>query len=205
MSQRWVVNRLFKAQGARIDWGEEKRRLGYQGPELQADVDFAPLQFRWLLHPCLGLPRQPFVLWHSRHPGGNPTKQELANLPDTWKQVESIGLPVDHSWADTNYDLSPQGSPDKPEAPIKAALRRLQLGAPRIGWTRLTFSGQSLPDWQPSNLDAYLEDPPARRLLSGIRAMLKDRPNGRDHAAYVISEEYGADGGRMRPHLLLAS
>lgn len=202
MSERWVINWLFKVQAARIDWNQEKERLHYEGPELPVNQDFAPLQFRWLLHPGLGLARQPFILWRHRHPGGNPTPQELANLPG-WEPLELIGLPVDGSWGDTGYDLSAQGSLDDLMPPVEAAMRRLQLGAPRIGWTRLTLNGFSLPDWQPSDLEAFLAETVRSRLMRGIHAMLRDRPDGRDHAEYVDKEEDAAHPGRLRPRLLL--
>lgn len=202
MSERWVMKRMFKMQAVLIDWNDEVGRLGYEGPFLETGMDAGVLQFRWLLHPALGLPRQPFVLWRNRHPGGNPTVHELANLPD-WEPIEIVGLPVDASWADSGYDLNQQGPPDNPLRPDEAAMRRLQLGAPRIGWTRLTLNGLPLPDWQPADLEAILRDTMESRLLSGIHAMLREQPNGRDHAAYVEREEDAGNHARLNPQLLL--
>lgn len=199
MSKRWVLPHLFKLQSAAIRWSGEISRL--QGPILHTESDDAPLQFRWMLHPSLGLPRQPFFLWKNRHPGGNLSTQELANLPG-WELLEVIGLPVDNSWADTGYDLNDQGPINHLLSPIRAALRRLELGAPRTGWTRLSLNNVSLPDWEPPDLEAYLDDLLKSRLLRGIEAMLRDLYNGRDHDKYVI-KEVEAYPGQLNPHLLL--
>lgn len=202
MSTRWVLPHLFKVQSARIHWSDEYTRLRYEGAVLQTGMDEAPLQFRWLLHPVLGFPRQPFILWRNRHPGGNLSTQELANIPG-WQPLEVIGLPVDNSWYDTGYDLNDQGPIQNPLPPIQAALQRLQLGAPRIGWTRLNVNNFTLPDWEPSNLEAYLEDLLKTRLMRGIQAMLRDLPNGREHEKYVVIEKDESNPGRVNPRLLL--
>jgi hypothetical protein len=213
MSERWVIQWLFKMQSAAVFW---------EGSELQTDQDPAPLQFRWMLHPCLGLPRQSFVVWHNQHPGGNPTTQELANLPN-WEKIETVGLPVDDSWSDTGYDLGDQGLRNNPSPvrPIDAAWDRLQRGAPRIGWTGLALNGLSLPRWASGDPDAWSgpgarEDPVARlslegylreilngRLMRGLHNMLRDSPDGRDHEKYVDKEVDPGNPARLNPRLLL--
>jgi hypothetical protein len=200
MSGFWVLKHLFKAQAVNIDWGQEAEILGYDGPRQPSTVDFGPLQFRWLLHPSLGLPRQPFVLAHRRPPGGSHTIQDLANLPG-WEVIETVGLPVDDGWAETGYELGPQGPPDAPLAPFDAAMRRLELGAPRIGWAGLqlptAFGPTPLPDWEPVVFDAFLRDLVEGQLLRGIRTMLEALPDPAGHSAYSDPAADAASAGRM--------
>ncbi len=206
MSERWVINRLFKLQAVLIDWSDEAGRLQYEGPFLETGMEPGALHFRWLLHPALGLPRQPFTLWRARHPGGNPSIQELANLPH-WEPIEIVGLPINDAWGDTGYDGSDQGPLGNLVKPEEAAIQRLQRGAPRIGWTGLSHNNLLgailLPDWEPPQIDSYFRDLMEGRLLDGIRAMLRDRPKSLDHAAYVDREEDVAHNARLNPHLLL--
>jgi hypothetical protein len=213
MSERWVINQLFKVQLARPNRSAPKERLQYEGPELQVPQDSAPLQFRWLLHPSLGLPRQPFILWRlSSPPPTISTTQDQANLPG-WEQIEVIGLPVDDSWAGTGYNLDYQGPIDarshRPTLPpVAAALQRLYRGAPPIGWTREPLPGLALPDWEPPDPKAYLEDtlysrPDRSTLLQGIYDMLHNKPNAIDHAEYVDKVVDQANAGQLGPHLLL--
>jgi hypothetical protein len=205
MSRFWVLDRLFKARAVGINWPDEKGALGYEGPEQPFEED-ASLHFRWLLHPALGLPREPFMIWRNRHPGGQLTTQDLADLPD-WELIETVGLPVDDDWGDAGYDLSDQGPVNDPRRPVDAAQRRLDRGAPRIGWTKLRLNlpdGQhELPEWQPVDLRAYLEDMLEGRLMTGVHAMLRDVPNGLDHRAFVDAEADVAGTGAINPHLLL--
>ena len=162
-----------------------------------------PIQLRWLLHPALGLPREPFRVWRNSHPGGNLTPQQLSELPD-WVPVETVGLPVDSSWAQSHYDVGQQGLVGHPLAPVAAARARLDRGAPRIGWTRLTVALQigpvSLPDWEPVDLPAYLHDLVGSPLLHGIKDMLRERQNSALHAAYPKTD----GGDSFKPQLLLS-
>ena len=172
-------------------------RLEYEGPFLGTGFDPGSLYFRWLLHPALGLPCHPFILYRNRHPGGNLTKQELANLPG-WEEVEIVGLPVD-DWDDVVYKVHKQGPVEYPLLqPSEAALQRLKIGAPRIGWTKLTRNGISLDDWKSPDLEAYLQDMLDSKLLKGIYCMFKDcRHYGLKHADYLIRENNeGNDTGR---------
>jgi len=194
---RWVLNSLFKVQAVKIDWDDEMERLEYEGPFLGTGFDPGSLYFRWLLHPALGLPCHPFILYRNRHPGGNLTKQELANLPG-WEEVEIVGLPVD-DWDDVVYKVHKQGPVEYPLLqPSEAALQRLKIGAPRIGWTKLTRNGISLDDWKSPDLEAYLQDMLDSKLLKGIYCMFKDcRHYGLKHADYLIRENNeGNDTGR---------
>jgi hypothetical protein len=198
----WVLQRLFKAIIAVIDWADYAGLIGYQGPQQPANMDPGPLQLRWLLHPALGLPLSPFTVWHNVHPGGSPTPQELADLPN-WEPIEQVGLPVDASWRDTGYDLSDQGPAGAPLlSPVDAAYQRLQLGAPRIGWPGVTVNGTALSDWAPPDLDAYLVDVLRGALLGGIQQMLTDRPDPSQHAAYLLNAGDGNGSGNLNPHLL---
>ena len=201
MIRFWVLQRLFKAIVAVIDWADYAGMIGYQGPSQPTTMDPGPVQLRWLLHPALGLPLSPFTVWHNVHPGGSPTPQELANLPN-WQPIEQVGLPVDPSWAHAGYDLSDQGPTGATVAPVDAAEQRLQIGAPRIGWPELTVNGTTLPDWAPPDLDAYLKEVLVGPLLEGIREMLIDRPDPARHAAYSVSQDDQDGSGALNPHLL---
>ncbi|PFM43740.1 hypothetical protein COJ45_27870 [Bacillus cereus] len=203
MNKRWINPNLFKVQLApTLLRGEGLRKytqglIQFRSPEL--------IQFRWLLAPFLGLPRQPFTLWRNRdipRPGGDRSLQELANQPG-WEPLEVIGLPVDTSWNNTGYSLNEQGPINSPLPPIKAALQRLNIGAPRAGWQELSLDGASLPDWEPSDFQAYLKETCHGRLLNGIHAMLRDLPNGLDHKGYVDTEKDSANPGQLNPRLLL--
>lgn len=203
MSRFWVLERLFKLQAVRIDWAAEERKLGYEGVHQQADSDPAPVQLRWLLHPALGLPREPFRVFRRSHPGGNLTPQQLSELSD-WIPVERVGLPVDPSWAQTNYDLGKQGLAGQPLEPVDAARKRLDRGAPRIGWTRLKkllpFGEVSLPDWEPVDLPAYIQELIRSPLVHGIKDMLREQPKPAQHAAYKKT----GHGDSFKPQLLVA-
>jgi hypothetical protein len=160
-----------------------------------------PTQLRWMLHPIIGLPSRPFIVWRSTHPGGNPSKQELANELD-WEPIEVVGLPVDGDWSDTPYSLDEQGPRDALLDPIRAALRRLEVGAPPIGWTRFDIDGLALPDWEPPDLGAYLEFVLKSRMLRGIHKMLIDTVKASEHYFYLDREEPSRDPSVM-PRLIL--
>jgi hypothetical protein len=206
MSERWVIdgqNGWLNARAQYVDWERERQRLHYDGPSLNTGMDPLPILLRWLINPkILGLPRQPFTVWRHRHPGGNLSKAQLANLPD-WEPIEVVGLPVDDSWADSGYRTDEQGPRVQPLPPIDAAERRLRAGAPRIGWPGLTLDGAALPAWQSADLHAYLRDLLESRLLHGIHAMLRDVPLPADHDKYVDKEQEAGNIGRLTPHLLL--
>ncbi|CCF85652.1 hypothetical protein [Nitrolancea hollandica] len=200
MIERWVVPWLFNVQAARVDWGQEQERLRYDGPVLQTGFDPALVQLRWLLHPVLGQPLEPFMVWRRKQPGGSATPQEMANLPG-WEPVEIVGLPVDDSWANSQYLLDGQGPVGNRMDPREAALRRLQLGAPRIGWPQLTSGALSLPPWEPCDLNDYLKELLQGRLLRGIRTMLTENPDPLAHAAFVEREVEPANLRRLKPRL----
>ena len=52
MSERWVVNQLFKLQAVGINWSDEAGALGYVGLFLDTGMDAGFMQFRWMLHPA---------------------------------------------------------------------------------------------------------------------------------------------------------
>lgn len=198
MSRFWVLQQLFNLQAVSFNWSAEAEKLGYDGPWQQADHDPLPVQLRWLLHPTLGLPREPFRVWRRAHPGGNLTPQQLSELPG-WAEVERVGLPVDPSWTQTRYDLGLQGLAGEPLEPVRAARSRLARGAPRIGWPGLTIGPASLPDWKPVDLPAYLGDVIGGPLLHGIKDMLRERQKPWQHAAYKKEDR----GDSFKPLLLL--
>jgi hypothetical protein len=206
---RWVIPSLFKVQAAIIDWGREMEILGYEGPFLETGMDPGFVHFRWMLHPAMGLPVFPFIIWRRPDPGTGMDAQQLANL-DGWEAIEMIGLPIDEEWNDIDHHLSRQGPVDQPVPPMSgtlnpfdAAMRRLQLGAPRIGWTRLTLNSISLEDWKSPELGSYLSELPGSSLLRGVHNMLREHPNGFEHSTYVIVEQEAAGQNELQPHLLL--
>lgn len=201
----WIVEQLFKVLAALVDWDAHGEQLGYEGRVQPAGEDAGRLQLRWLAHPLLGLPREPFIVWRNRNPHEPMTKQQLADMGG-WQMVERVGLPVDASWGDTDYALGEQGPVGAPRSPRDAARSRLARGAPRIGWAplaaQLPDGSHALPPWEPVDLDAYLDDLRSGRLLAGVHAMLRDHPNGREHAAYRDREDDPATLP-LRPRLLL--
>jgi hypothetical protein len=198
----WVLPQLFKANATSISWPDEAGLLGYHGPQQPTSVDYGPLQFRWLLHPSLGLPLEPFELWRNQGVQSGLTAQEMADLPG-WERLERIGLPVDNSWGDTNYRIDDQGPDSGPMSPIDAAAARLQLGAPRIGWTQLDLGGgDMLPEWEPPDLDAYHKDTLRSRLLDAVHNMLRKELDPLRHAAYFETETDSQGTGSLHPHLL---
>jgi hypothetical protein len=203
VSRFWVLEGLFKLHAVRVDWVAEARKLGYEGGHQPAHSDPAPVQLRWLLHPAIGLPREPFRVFRNSHPGGNLTPQQLSELPG-WVPVETVGLPVDPSWAQSHYDVGRQGLVGDPLPPVAAARARLDRGAPRIGWTRLTRTLQlgpvSLPDWEPVDLPAYVHELIGSPLLHGIKDMLREQQKPAQHAAYKKTGR----GDSFKPQLLLA-
>lgn len=195
MVDRYVVegpNGILNARAAVIFWGEEQHgRSGDRGR--------LPLQLRWMLHPSIGLPDQPFTVWRLRNPGAGKSKQELANLPD-WEPVEIVGLPVGGDWSDTPYFLKEQGPLAEPLPPIEAAIRRLKLGAPPIGWPDHDRDGLALPSWNEPDVGAYFDFLKRGKLLDGLHAMLR----GAQPAQHIDFEVVERDDlSRLMPRLLL--
>lgn len=203
MTQRWVIdgmNGFLNACVASIRWADERERLNYQGSVIGRENDMGT-QLRWMVLPRIGLPANPFIVWRGIDPGGNLSKQELANLPD-WQPIEIVGLPVDETWADTPYSLDRQGPHDALVEPFEAAMDRLKRGAPPIGWTRLEINGLALPDWQPPDPASYLKFVMRNRIVQGVHRMLATVPAALDHDAFVDQELPRVDQAIL-PRLIL--
>lgn len=192
MSGRWVIPRLFKLQATVFGWRDFAGRSGYRGPWFDHGSEPGSTQLRWLLHPHVGLPRFPFIIWRMTDPGGGLDPQQLANL-DGWTALEFVGLPVDDAWAGTDYKGDRQGPVDNPVPPmggtlpaVDAALRRLRSGAPRFGWSALSHNGVPLADWEPPDVSIYLDQLRGSPLLESVRAMLREVPRGLDHREFVV-------------------
>lgn len=196
MADRWVLPWLFNAQAATVNWNAERERRQYEGPVLETGEEPRDVQLRWLLHPALGLPLTPFTVWRLLEPAGAVSDQELMARPD-WEAVEIVGLPVDASWEATGYATIDQGPLDAPRSPVDAALRRLLVGAPRLGWDTLQQDGADLPLWEASDPRAFLDDLLSGRLLGGLQAMLVAQPDPLTHATYVEKID---EGGALRLH-----
>lgn len=195
MVQRYVfdgANGFLNARAAVVFWNDEQHGRGVDRRRL-------PLQLRWMLNPAVGLPSQPFVVWRLQNPPAAQNKHELANLPD-WEPLEIVGLPVPDAWGDTPYSLKEQGPVNAPLPPIDAAMRRLVLGAPPVGWPGHDLNGPALPPWQEPDLDAYLGQLLRGKLLDGLRTMLRDATADR-HPGFEIEEDDNV--ARLFPKLLL--
>lgn len=191
MAHRYVFdgpNGILNARAAAIFWGEHQHgrvRL--------------PLQLRWMLEPSIGLPNQPFTVWRLRNPGAYMSKHDLANLPN-WEPVEIVGLPVSDDWADTPYSLKEQGLLTEPLSPIEAAIRRLKLGAPPVGWPDYDRDGLALPSWEEPDVGAYFDLLMRGKLLDGLHAMLR-AAQPPEHLTFEMVEQ--DDLARLMPRLLL--
>ena len=97
---------------------------------------------------------------------------DYANLPD-WQLVETVGLPVDASgWAGTGYSLAQQGPVSAPLNPYDAALRRLKIGGPLLGWLPVTDTGIPVTPWKPPVFHGFLTELD-KTVLPPVIAMLK--------------------------------
>ena len=205
MNLRLVMPEWFRVRAAVVRWSDERERLRrwyealgqpYIEPQLQEEEFYETLQLRWQLHTKRRLPPQPFTVWRAPRPVGNFSAQAWATGLD-WELVETVGLPVDDAWADTGYDLSDQGLRAEPVDPIKAALRRLQVGATQFGWTAHVWAGGTVDDWDPTDRDAYLEDLNVSPLLDGIRDMLRTEPDPTKQAAFERHDNEDNLGERL--------
>jgi hypothetical protein len=114
------------------------------------------------------------------------TSEEFANLAD-WQLVEVVGLPItlptpglpsgQADWDKLPYDTGKQGLVDaqgKPtQSPRNAALRRLDVGAPKVGWHATNDLGSPVAAWAPPKSPAqFLDDDLAVDIVAELRAML---------------------------------
>jgi hypothetical protein len=114
------------------------------------------------------------------------TSEEFANLAD-WQLVEVVGLPItlptpglpsgQEDWDKLPYDTGKQGLVDaqgKPtQSPRDAALRRLDVGAPKLGWYATTDLGGPVAAWAPPKSPAqFVDDDLAVVIVAELRAML---------------------------------
>ena len=94
--------------------------------------------------------------------GANPVvrMQTLSDTinDDAWKLVETVGLPVDGTWGNSDYKHDDQGIVGAQLNPFKAAIERVQRGAPPIGWPLITQSDQIAPPWEPVLADKLIDE-----------------------------------------------
>lgn len=193
MAPRYAVDGILSARAAAIFWDEEQQGRG-------AGQGRLPLQLRWMLNPHIGLPDHPFTVWRLRNPDPNLSKQELANLPD-WEALEIVGLPVDETWVDTPYSLKEQGPLAESLVPIDAAIRRLKLGAPPIGWPDHDLNGLPVPSWEEPDINSYFDLMLRGKLLEGLHAMFRASVPPTQHIDFEVLEEDNL--ARLVPRLLL--
>jgi hypothetical protein len=69
-----VETALFKAEGALVDWNVQAGRLNvpYQGKNPKV------LQLRWMIHPDLGMPTEPFIVWRRAKTNQGPVTKLLS-------------------------------------------------------------------------------------------------------------------------------
>jgi hypothetical protein len=95
----------------------------------------------------------------------------IANLP-AWAAIETVGLPVTPAaFAGSGYSTANQGLVSAPVAPVQAAVRRLQAGAPPIGWPTQIAPGVPAPPWVPPAIHPLLADLQSS-ILGDLRYML---------------------------------
>lgn len=162
------------------NWSGEQldRRQQIYGParRLEQAVNEGPvLHLRWLLHPHLGLPLEPFMVSVMPRDPALTTPEEYA-AQENWEVIELVGLPVDDEWAASGYSTAEQGMRDAPQPPVEAALERLAAGAPLDGWSTLTDRGDTLPSWEPPDPNGFLFEGVIAGLLPGVRQMLEAQP-----------------------------
>ena len=159
------------------------------------------VQLRWMIHPDIGLPLQPFKVWRMRLPGGNRDKQRLANLGG-WTLVETVGLPATTGWVYTGYALHGQGPVGQETDALAAAYARLMRGAPRKGWRGQPPGGKQPPAWERPDEARFLKHIAGGHVLRGLAAMLEEEPSPRRHRFYAreIEAEKPSD---VLPQLLL--
>jgi hypothetical protein len=180
MTQRFVSPFIFQLYALLENWSSEhlNRRNDLYGPVRRledAPNEQAVLHLRWLLHPALGLPLEPFVISTIPRIAALTTPEEYA-AEDGWEVVEVVGLPVDDSWATSGYPTTEQGMRDSPMPPIDAALERLAAGAPIDGWSSITDRGDTLPSWEPPDPAGLLFEGVIAGLLPGVQQMLEFQP-----------------------------
>ena len=110
---------------------------------------------------------------------GHVTVVELVDLQDLvdhpgWKLVETVGLPVDDRFAGL-YPLDPQGATGDERDPVDAAIRRVELGTPTIGWAATTDLGRPAPGYQPPDPTALVVDELAP-VMENLLEMLSVEP-----------------------------
>ncbi|MCX7304302.1 MAG: hypothetical protein NTV73_08175 [Hyphomicrobiales bacterium] len=181
------------ARAASISWDKEPGEGDTSGS--------VAVQLRWMIHPDIGLPLQPFKVWRRRLPVGTRDKQRLANLGG-WSLVETVGLPATTGWDDTGYALDGQGPAGQETDALDAAYARLLRGAPRKGWRGQTPGGNQPPAWERPDEARFLKHIAGGHVLRGLAAMLIDEPSPRRHRFYT-SEIEAEMPSELLPHLLL--
>lgn len=105
----------------------------------------------------------------------------VAEAPD-WERIETVGLPVDASWAGIGGFGAGQGFVSQPVDPVQAALARFLRGAPLFGWLDELRPGVPAPAWSLADPKAMIETLQAQ-LLPQLREMVATLPPGQ-HAGY---------------------
>lgn len=148
------------------------------------------LHLRWLLHPLLGLPLEPFQVWQRpKDLGPQADEQQYANRDD-WELVETVGLPIDDTWSETGYSMRPQGLVREELSPFDAAMSRLIAGSPTTGWLPLTLGPDAVQEWQPPRLSAFLERSIRGDVLPDIKQMLISEPDPTKHSSFTVSSKH---------------
>ena len=112
--------------------------------------------------------------------GSNPVVR-IQSLADTlndaaWQRVETVGLPLDGTWRSSAYTHVDQGITGAETDPTKAAILRLQRGAPPFGWPLVTETGQIAPPWKPIDPEKLIDElhtdlmPQLQQCFEGIRS-----------------------------------
>ena len=94
---------------------------------------------------------------------------EYANAGD-WTLVETVGLPVSRpQWSGVGGHGSPQGLAGALSDAPKAAINRLQRGAPPVGWSPNLAAGVPAPPWSAPDFNLLVKE-----VNSGLLDFLQD-------------------------------
>ena len=103
-----------------------------------------------------------------------------------WTLIELVGLPVKQAdWSGIGKQGEPQGMTGSLTDAQTAAVRRLERGAPPVGWSPLLAAGYPAPPWSAPSFPALVQEVNTC-LLDQLRAIVRDFPADQQ-AAQVVS------------------
>jgi hypothetical protein len=127
----------------------------------------------------------------------------------SWVAVETVGLPIKPgTFAGSGYSTANQGLVSAPVPPVDAAIRRLQTGAPQLGWPAEIVPGRPAPPWIPPAVSPLIADL-QHNVLDDVRHMLGASSGQSDDVDVIIDKPIpapaqagGAPAGAGHPSLV---